>query len=140
MKSHSKHKKKLFFFFLLLFSLSLTAAFVSKSELLFDLRRQAADSGGQDCYFPAAVTSTLSEYAQRKNFNVGTYLNVCFSDRSKNPSKCKKVVLKEYEGMMLAVQDQWQWSEKKRGIINSPNLDEILDFARDNGFKVHFFI
>lgn len=93
-----------------------------------------------DCIFPPAKSSTLSEYARKKeNFNVSIYLNKCFSTDTEQNTKCKEIVLEEYAGMTLEVQDQWKWSESTRGEISSEKLDQMLDFARENGFKVHFF-
>jgi endo-1,4-beta-xylanase len=88
-------------------------------------------AGGIDC--------SLADFAKEREFNVGAYLNVCFSSRQLNLPKCKEVVKKEYSGMMVQVQDLWKWSEYNQGEIESEGLDELLNFARENNLKVHFF-
>ncbi|MFH0749455.1 MAG: endo-1,4-beta-xylanase [Candidatus Gottesmanbacteria bacterium] len=97
------------------------------------------DQTTNKCQLPPAEQSTLSQYAQKRNFNVSGQINQCFKTDNPLRTTCQQTAINEFPGMFVPYQDHWATTEKTRGSYNFTKFDEVITFSRNNNSKLHFY-
>lgn len=133
-------KKIILFVFLLLPTVIVISLLIKNKST--ENRSQA--SGGEAsniCGLPSSEDSTLGSFSKERSFNVSLLLSECYSENLSpdEKTKCLNIIKTNLNGMTLSYQNSWRAMEPIRGIYNWNSLDNVMNFARQNNLKIHFF-
>lgn len=90
------------------------------------------------CLMPPVSRSTLSEYASRKNLNIGGFINECLEQPS-DASLCKQTVAREFANQSVPFENDWLYLEVSPDVWDWRRFDGAINFAKSTNTKIHFY-
>jgi endo-1,4-beta-xylanase len=85
----------------------------------------------------AVPVGTLSSYAARLKFDIGTHIGEAFRRDNAQRQRALDVIASEYRGMTVDFEVDWNAMEPEPGQIDFLAYDAYVNFAKANGLTLH---